>query len=187
MAELAFCDTETLGLDPVLHDVWEVAVILATSTDSQVQVERQTRWFVELPEDALRLADPTALRLTRFWQRTEDAAWMSRYAFAREFARATAGRDLVGAVPSFDSERLQRLLTDENACGAWHYHLVDVENLIAGKLGIQPPWDSKVLYEKAGVALLDDDEAHTAAGDARQVLHAYASVYDLTVVGFVRP
>ena len=107
----------------------------------------------------------------------------------------TWGAHMVGAVPSFDDQRLAKLLKRHGACPGWHYHLVDVETLAAGwQLGrwiqakldapktgmhveegpfrIEYPWDSKVLSEAVGVHP-DQYEAHTALGDARWALDIY--------------
>lgn len=47
-----------------------------------------------------------------------------------------------------------------------HYHLVDVENLVAGRLGLVPPYDSEALSRAIGVPPLPPEQRHTALGDA---------------------
>lgn len=55
--------------------------------------------------------------------------------FAAQFARLTHGKHVVGAVPSFDTTRLGRLLFEQGEMWEpWHYHLIDIETLIAGYL-----------------------------------------------------
>lgn len=174
-APLAFVDTETTGLHPDWHQIWEVGLIVD---------DRERRWL--LPVDLGR-ADPIALRIGRFHDRHPDGHDFTRAAattydhatppevFAQEFARLTRGRHLVGAVISFDEERLRLLLTANGACPEWHYHLVDVEALAAGKLAIPPPWDSADLSR---AALVDPDQfdKHTALGDARWAKAIYEAV-----------
>jgi hypothetical protein len=54
---LAFIDTETTGLDPDRHEIWEIALIVD---------DQEYQWF--LPVD-LGKADPIALNIGRFHER----------------------------------------------------------------------------------------------------------------------
>lgn len=93
--------------------------------------------------------------------------------WCRAFAKLTWGAHMVGMVPSFDTERLGRLLRANGACPGWHYQPIDVETLVVGCLhgrnemltDLQPPWDSEALSRLAGV---DPDKypRHSAMGDA---------------------
>jgi hypothetical protein len=108
--------------------------------------------------------------------------------WAQEFAELTDGAHLVGAVISFDEERLRRLLRRHHACPTWHYHLIDVENLAVGWIAatgqrtctsphpeIDPPWNSDVLSSAVGVDV-DQFDRHTALGDARWAKAIYDAV-----------
>lgn len=167
-APVVFLDTETTGLDPDVHSLWEIALIV----DEQEHVFRL--------EPNIIAASPDALRITRFYDRVMDPLWQwtpgpKHVAF--EIARLTSGRHLVGAVPSFDAAFLTRLLRQSGLQPAWHYHLVDVEALAAGKLGIEPPWDTRKLAAALGIAELPADVVHTALGDARWAKAIYEAVF----------
>jgi|ERR1035437_3578253 DNA polymerase III epsilon subunit-like protein len=156
MTTLAFLDCETTGLDPDQHEIWEVGLILRDENG-----DHEHTW--QLPVDLGR-ADPIALNIGRFHERRKSfTTGLDR--FSRDFARLTHGAHLVGAVISFDEERLRRLLRRHHACPTWHYHLVDTEALVAGQYSIQPPWDSNALSRLVGVDP-DDFDRHTALGDA---------------------
>ena len=198
---VAFVDTETTGLDPDRHQIWEVGLILPDGSEHEWQ----------LPVDLSR-ADPIALNIGRFHDRRRkpwdsilsvgrpsvefqsNPAW-----FAREFVRLTRGLHLAGAVVSFDAERLWRLLRANGECPMWHYHLIDVEALAAGyaralakgmavagdvtkyptavanRQSAVPPWNSDDVSRWVGVNP-DQFDRHTALGDARWAKAIYEKV-----------
>jgi hypothetical protein len=156
---IIFTDTETTGLSPDQHEIWEVAAI---SGDSE--------YLWQLPVDLSR-ADHRALEIGHFYERRQvDLA--SKQNFAQDFARLTRNKHLCGAVVSFDEERLRRLLLANGACPGWHYHLIEVENLAIGHLAASgtmmfPPWNSEEVSKLLGVDVPDGDDRHTALGDAK--------------------
>ena len=171
-APLVFLDTETTGLDPSRHAVWEVAIIREPALNGS-----GTEGWSRLLQVDLSTADPGALRINDFYGRY----FHGRYPFdldvpgarskiespdeaARKIAYWTAGAHLVGMVPSFDAAFLERLLRRHGYAPAWHYHLVDVEAMVAGKLGLNPPWRSDELSRAEGVQP-SDFARHTAMGD----------------------
>lgn len=206
MTKICFIDTETTGLDPDRHDIWEVALI---TPDGHEHV-----WQFPVDEMA---ADPIALNIGRYWERrwstdndvpvldaiyNADNAKSRRKNFpeqgralqpssgwAHHFRDLTAGCHLAGAVISFDEERLRRLLHRLGLLHRWHYHLIDVEALAAGYLAsmahglkdidpLQLPWDSSALTAALGLAVSDEDK-HTALGDARWA----RAIYDAVATG----
>ncbi len=69
MTNIAAVDTETTGLDPSRHDVWEIAIIRPDlplgSTTGPYDLKRST--LIHTPPD-LSKADPTSLRINRFYE-----------------------------------------------------------------------------------------------------------------------
>lgn len=165
---LAFVDTETTGLDPDVHEIWEVGLVVD-----------ETRHSWQLPVDLSR-ADPMALRINNYYERRLPIGQQTDpRGFASDFERLTRDRHLVGCVVSFDEERLRKLLRANGHCPGWHYHLIDVECLVVGQLGISPPWKSSELSEAIGVPL--PTEAHTALGDALWAKAMYEAVMERAV------
>lgn len=170
-SNLAFVDVETTGLDRVQHEIWEVGLIIDGA---------RHRWHLDVNESK---ADPMSLNISGFYERhpywnpsqdgiihinTQEAVW--------DIARLTRGRHLVGNCVSFDAERLADLLLAHRLRPAWHYHLVDVEALAAGKLGMEPPWDSEKISRALGVAPPTETERHTALGDCVWAQRVYEAV-----------
>lgn len=176
MTGLAFVDTETTGLHPLLHEVWEVAIIVRDHDDPTCNGEHH--WFLPV---TLKNAEPKALKIGHFEDRYSAAMVTPIYEVLPAIGKLTAGCHLVGAVPSFDEERLRRLLNAHQVKHSWHYHLVDVEALAVGYLAglgvdIAPPWNSDDLTERLGVVVPVDDVRHTALGDARWAMAIYDAV-----------
>jgi len=173
-APIIFVDIESTGLDLDRHEVWDIALIEADGTEHE--------WHVK-PRD-LSEASPDALRITRYyeraatWYRGSAGGWEEEEIVASLVVLLTAGKHLVGAVPSFDAAFLTKFLRRRGYVPAWHYHLVDVEALVAGRLRLEPPWDTKELARLIGVdSGLPEYEKHTAIGDARWAKAMYEAVF----------
>jgi len=162
---LAFIDTETTGLDPDYHQVYEIGLLLEPDPPCPAL---EYRWW--LPVD-LTTASPDALRISHYYQRRPDTP-DEPADVANQLAALTAGTHLVGAVPSFDANFLTRFLHTHHHSPAWHYHLVDVEALAAGRTGHAPPWDSHQLSLALGIDPAAYDR-HTALDDARWARDLY--------------
>jgi len=206
MTHLCFIDTETTGLDPDRHAIWEVALI---TPDGGEHV-----W--QFPVDEM-TADPFALNIGRYWQRSWsddndvpvlDAIYNAHNAksrrknfpaegrairpgstWARHFRDLTAECHLAGAVISFDEERLRRLLHSLGVLHRWHYHIIDVEALAVGYLaakiaasdGAADPGLISLPWESdmLSAALgvkVSDEDRHTALGDAKWARAIYDKV-----------
>jgi hypothetical protein len=209
MDNLIFLDTETTGLDPDFHQIWEVGAIEGDGTEHHwfLPVDLGFRRNFPSNERTGIGADLIALNIGGFFDRypLNELTYILTYItehwisgidlaedykptlwkkitrlehFARDFMKLTQGKHLVGAIPSFDAQRLEKLLRYQNCIAAWHYHLIDVEALVAGKYKIQPPWDSKTLLANTGLEQ-DEKEKHTALGDAKFYCEVYKKVMEL--------
>lgn len=156
----AFVDVETISLDAAPDVIWEVALIEA---DGQ-----EHTWF--LPVDLGR-ADLYALKVGGFHDRHPqghkgaDGYVSDPETFAFAFSEMTTGCHLVGAVPSFDEERLRLTLRAHGACPAWSHRVRCVETLTAGRLR-REVGGLRDCADALGIEY-DPADLHTALGDAR--------------------
>jgi hypothetical protein len=187
-------DTETDGIHPG-RKPWEIAMIRREPDGTQ----REVSFFVEID---LSTADPFGLKVGRFYERhplgrvlsgLDDnnpvASWAhphfkNLHEAAFLVAEYTHGAHIVGAVPNFDTEIFDRMLREQKLAPAWHYHLIDVENLAIGYLRAQGvddqvlplPWKSDDLMAALGIQPPAEEERHTALGDARWAMRTYDKV-----------
>lgn len=168
-APICFVDVESTSLDRYTREVWEVAAIRREPDGTEDSYTAKVAG-VDLSE-----ASPASLKIGRFYDRYE-----MRYArtpvmmppvpydhparIATIVERMTRGAHLVAAVPSFEDTSLAPLLKRHRLAPAWHYHLVCIENVLAGYFGVVPPYSSDELSMRIGVDPAQF-ERHTAMGD----------------------
>jgi hypothetical protein len=177
-ADIVFMDIESIGLHPDAP-VWEFAAIRRFANGNEDRTEFRIQhdpagWLTEEHFPARFRADYDA-RYVRSDAATEfDAAVMINL--------ITRGAHIIGAVPSFDTERLAKLIRRHGMEPSWHYHLIDVENVIVGFLAggsryelCTPPYDSNALSRAVGVDP-DTYNRHTAMGDVLWVRAQWDSI-----------
>lgn len=176
---LAFVDTETTGLDPFLHDAWEYAVILRTNGHDEEHTYRI--------EPDLTNADPKALEINPYWQRTSAPGWEwdDRRTAATSLYALLNGAVMIGSNPAFDAGMIANLFGRYYAQPQpWHYRVVDIATLAAGFLhgalaigdpNPRMPYSSRDLSRAVGVQPPGDD-GHQALVDARWARDVYDAV-----------
>lgn len=189
MTDLAFLDTETLGLD-INSPIWEVAAIRRRAVDQEdglfesgepPYIEETLHLFIQHDPDGW-LDDLPDEFAADYRARYDDEKAFSRQGAAHSIASFLGGRPhIVGAVPSFDTQRIShQLLAPRGIVDPWHYHLIDVENVVVGYLAakgemIPPPWKSDQLSAAVGVDPEGFDR-HTAMGDVRWTMAQWDAV-----------
>lgn len=159
MTTLCFIDTETTGLDPRIHQPYEVCFWLEGAD------EPTTLW---LPH-TLEHADAQALRIGGYFDR-DQVPWVDDN-YAREWLiRDLRGVTLVGANPAFDAAMLRRFIGTE----VWHYRFIDVSDGAMFLFGWDRPrslLDTAAAVRDAGYDIPEPD--HTAEGDVRTTRAIY--------------
>lgn len=202
--DLCFIDLETTGLDPNRHSIWDIGMII-NGEEFQWFLDLEPSELETAESMALSIGDYHR-RMHEARRRRSNARGIrplgaggssatddeentvmreheivsagDRHTLMHFIAYKTAGAHIVGAVPSFDVAFLGNLMRLHSVVPSWHYHLIDVENLAAGKLGVQPPWKLDDLLDELYINRHHDTfMKHTAIGDARMARAIYHEVF----------
>jgi len=166
-----FLDVEADGLHPNRRP-WEIAMVRREPDGT----ERELAFFVALN---LQASDPVGLDIGRFWDRHPTGRKLSGkpatpgdavvvynvHDASRTVMQWTFGATIVGAVPSFDTDILARMLRSEGHLPAWHHRLRCVETMAYGHLK-REPGGLRDCADALGIPYRVD-ALHTALGDAR--------------------
>lgn len=163
-SSLVFIDTETTGLNPAVHQAYEVAWQFEDSDEVEELV---------LPHD-LANADPRALEIGGYFDR---GFGPTGYAprFTTKLLDRLRGATLVGSNPAFDSAFLTRSLGAQ----VWSHRMIDVS---AGAMWVFG-WNRPRGLADVATHLRDQGytipaPTHTAAGDVRTTAAVYYALLD---------
>lgn len=168
-ATLCFIDTETTGLDPRIHQPYEVSWWLEDEATPQSSF---------LPHD-LTHADPMALSVGHYWdRRASEAMDGGRFAIIkpRTLANVLHGVTLVGSNPAFDAAMLTRFI----GTAVWHHRMINVAEGAMWLFGWDRPKglaDVRAAIATEGFDIPEPD--HTAEGDVRTTRAVYCALRDL--------
>lgn len=160
-----FLDTETTGLDPNRHQVWEIAYAV---DDGEVKSS--------IVSHELTNADPAALHLNGYYGRGysgDPYSYSGQHIWEGEFKAALQGATLVGANPAFDAAFLQARW----GSAPWHYRLLDVESYAMPILGYETPQGLKRITDdlrEMGYTIHKPD--HSARADVLGLRDAYRAL-----------
>ncbi len=158
---LVLLDTETTGLDPALHDVWEIAW---ATEDGPIQ-------SAVVPH-SLRTADPQALELNNYWVRGFEQA-PGALSMDVSLRDVLAGATIVGSNPAFDTA----FLRTRWGVAPWHHRLVAVESMAMQAFGWERPKGLKDVAESLAVQGYEIPMPdHTAAGDVATLRAVYRAL-----------
>lgn len=182
-------DTETTGLSPQDH-IWEFAALRREETG------KSTFYHCFVQHDrALAEKLPDSFRDDHDARYDPDRA-LSLEEFVGLLKSVFADRPhVVGAVPSFDTNRLAVILDQFGYDPLWHYHLHDVETMALGYLHGRavlgdgeaqeflegPSVDHSESLSRAIGVDPDRFDRHTAAGDVMWI----KAQYDMITRGFM--
>lgn len=165
MSALCYIDTETSGLDPRIHQPYEVCIW---------REDWEHPNTFGLPH-TLEYADQRALAIGRYWDRGCDYR-QGDHTTVRVIAKHLCGVTLVGSNPSFDAAMLTRVI----GTPVWHHRMIDVSNVAMVVFGLdRPPGlaETTALLRDADWDIPEPD--HTAEGDVRCTRAVYEALRDI--------
>lgn len=161
-AELAYVDTETLGLEIELHDIWEIAYAIGNGPVVSAVVPHN-----------INCHDPRALELNGYWNRFPRGAGPYVENVDAAFCSALTDRTLVGANIAFDAVRLERRWGQ----APWHYRLVDIESIAMHVFDLPRPKGMKWVADTLrGFEFHITEPEHTAASDVLCLRDCYLAL-----------
>lgn len=166
MTNLVYLDTETTGLDPELHDIWEVAWAV---NDEPIQSRI-------LPH-SLQTANPESLAMNGYWDRANwgfEPRWGEDYDV--ELKTILAGNTIIGANPGFDTA----FLRSRWGVTPWHYRMIDVESFAMAVMQWDRPRGLKdISTELIQLGYNVKEPDHSAAGDVFTLRDSYIALKDI--------
>lgn len=173
---ICIIDCETLGIEEA-DPIWEVSAALI-HPDGTI-LDCADMLVVHYPNDDWIDKRPEAMQADYAARYSSRHAWLPSQA-AKRIQAITDGAIVAGSNPMFDMIRLARLLHRSAYLPKWHYHPMDIPDLVHGYLRgrgitVEQPWKSDRLSAAAGINP-DDYQRHTAGGDVAWCLDMYRTV-----------
>lgn len=166
---LVYLDTETFGLNPSRHEVWEIAYAVG---DGPVKSSFVTHQPPTLDDTTI-----PAVRINGYLERypgKPDAVTRGNWEeFEGQLRLALTGATLVASNPSFDTAMLRQRWFGEEP---WHHRKIDIASFALPIVGMKngKPKGLYDIAEALGVQVPD----HTAAGDVFTLRECYRKLWD---------
>jgi DNA polymerase III epsilon subunit family exonuclease len=172
---LAFIDVETTGLNPDVHEIIELGVVLARQIPQEGKgpaLEVVEEFEYKIIPERLFNADPESLKINGYTsEKWTDAKPLKEV--MEDFAKRTQGASFVAHNVSFDLEFIKRAFERAGVKNLMHYHKIDTISLAFAKLYHDPKAEKfslRFLCEYLGIK---NESAHTAISDARATFELY--------------
>jgi oligoribonuclease (3'-5' exoribonuclease) len=193
LTRIAFIDTETTGLDPAVHEIFDLAIkIFRVERSDELtgpyllyHLEDEIHWWIE-PLNLGR-ANQRALELNHYWARSRQIqlglspgekygpTWVqlhARRSMVQSLVRSLQGCFLAGCNPGFDAAMLEAFVRGADAAPTWHHRKVDVESIAMSELKLpHPPGLNELLQRMHGGGA--EPQSHTAMGDLNHTIAAF--------------
>jgi hypothetical protein len=166
---LCYIDTETTGLDPRIHQPYEVCIW---------REDWENPNTFGLPH-TLEYADQQALSIGRYFER-KCYYRCGDHTTARVIAQHLHGVTLVGSNPAFDAAMLTRII----GAPVWHHRMIDVSNVAMVVFDTDRPMglaDVTTACRERGYDIPEPD--HTAEGDVRTTRAVYEALRAIRKAG----
>lgn len=172
---LAFIDVETTGLDPDMHEIIELGVVLVRQVPQEGKgpgLEVIEEFEYKIIPERLFNADPESLKINGYTpERWTDAKPIKEV--MEDFAKRTQGASFVAHNIVMDAAFINCAFERSGVKNLMHYHKIDTISLAFAKLYHDPKVEKfslRFLCEYFGIK---NENAHTALSDARATFELY--------------
>lgn len=163
---LCFIDTETTGLDPRIHQPYEVCIW-------REDWDEPNTYF---PGHTLEFADQQALKIGGYFDRDFRPTPDNSLSTAGSLVRHLNGVTLVGSNPAFDAAMLTRVI----GAPVWHHRMIDVGTVAMVVFGWDRPKGLADVAKECRVRGYEIPEPdHTAEGDVRTTRAVYEALHEI--------
>jgi DNA polymerase III epsilon subunit family exonuclease len=172
---LAFIDVETTGLDPDVHEIIDLGVVLARQVPQEGKgpaLEVLDEFEYKIIPERIFNADPESLKINGYAPEKWAGAKPLKEVM-EDFAKRTQGASFVAHNMAFDLEFIKRAFERAGVKNLMHYHKIDTISLAFAKLYHDPKVEKfslRFLCEYYGIK---NENAHTALSDARATFELY--------------
>lgn len=157
---LVFLDTETTGLDPARHQIWEIAYAI---NDDPIQVS-----FVKHDYPTVDFTTREALRINGYLDRFDGVPYQAGDFETNLREQVLPDATIVAANPAFDTKMLYARWGQE----PWHHRLIDIEAYAMGVLSWGRPRGLATIADYLGIEAPD----HTAKQDVHVLRECYRAL-----------
>jgi DNA polymerase III epsilon subunit family exonuclease len=178
---LAFIDVETTGLNPDLHEIIELGVVLVRQIPQEGKgpaLEVISEYEYKIIPERLFNADPESLKINGYTpEKWTDAKPLKEV--MEDFSVRTKSASFVAHNVAFDLEFIKRAFEHAGVKSQMHYHRIDTISLAFAKLYHDPKVEKfslRFLCEYFGIK---NENAHTALSDARATFELYQKLVNL--------
>lgn len=161
-----FVDTETTGLNPAKHQIWEAAYAVEDEVVETGFLAHDTS-----------TADPAALHFNKYLERMSPQLDLRvAVKFEGQFKAALQGATIVAANPAFDTSFLFARWGE----APWHYRLLDVEAYAMPILGYETPQGlHRICKDLRGQGFEVYEPDHSARADVLALRDAFRALQRL--------
>lgn len=172
---LAFIDTETTGLNPDIHEIVELALIVCKQVavpgrGPKIEIVKEYEWKIKPAH--IELAQEDALRINGY----NETDWMFAYDLRpviEEFAKATQSCTFVSHNLAFDYPFVMNAFKKSEVDSKMHYAKIDTISVAFARLYDVTTATAFSLRALCELFKIENSKAHTALADTRALVAIY--------------